>query len=85
MKLVADRYCQDSRKVFPEIRIRNFGNVMSQLAANLVNHSCPQLRKMPYRQVITAWGGANKIAKRLCGYTDRDVLLLEGQKLSVEL
>ncbi|KAL2851382.1 hypothetical protein BJX68DRAFT_266293 [Aspergillus pseudodeflectus] len=40
---------------------------------------------MPYRQVITAWGGADEIAKRLCGYIDRDVLLLEGQKLSVEL
>ncbi|CEL09738.1 hypothetical protein ASPCAL12868 [Aspergillus calidoustus] len=75
----------DSWKVFPEIRIPNFGNVMSQLAANLVNHSYPQLRRMPYRQVITAWGGASKIAKRLCGYIDRDVLLLEGQKLSVEL
>ncbi|KAL3476599.1 hypothetical protein BJX99DRAFT_270404 [Aspergillus californicus] len=75
----------DSWKVFPDIRVPDFRDIISELAANLVNRSHPQLRKMPYRQVITAWGGASKIAKRLYGYIDRDLRLLKGQKLSVEL
>ncbi|KAL2802880.1 hypothetical protein BJX63DRAFT_437470 [Aspergillus granulosus] len=75
----------DSWKVFPEVLIRNFGGIISQLATNLVDRIYPQLRIMPYRQVINAWGGPNKIAEHLCGYIDCDVLSVQGEKLSVEL
>ncbi|KAL3459137.1 hypothetical protein BJX64DRAFT_291534 [Aspergillus heterothallicus] len=79
-----DRDNDDSWKVFPHILIGDFGGIILRVTTNLVTQNYLQLRNMPYRQIITAWGGPTKVAERLCGYIDRDVLSLEGKSLSVE-
>lgn len=75
---------QDSWKVFQKVTFPDLGNVITKLATNLVENDYPQLRHIPYKRIINACGGPQGIGRRLLGYVDPSIKILDNKEVSVK-
>lgn len=70
-------------KVFPKVIFPDLHAVIHCLLWNLVQKEFIQLKHLPYRRIILAFG-VDQLTKRLLAYVNQEVLLLRHQEITVQ-